>query len=158
MDLKKCIEFVKIKHFGQKRKQGTPYYTHPLSVQEMVKEKGFNEEYQVTALFHDLLEDTDCSEDEILVLSNESVLEAVKLLTKSKDYVMSEYIENISKNEMAKIVKLADRIHNLSEVKETSKEFQRKYIKETESWFIELSKGTVFENDLRDILIELNNK
>ena len=133
MDLEKCIEFIKIKHAGQKRKQGTPYYTHPLAVQNMLKEKGFGEEYQVTGLFHDLLEDTECTEEEILKLSNENVLEAVKLLTKTKGYIMSEYIENISKNEIAKMVKLADRIHNLSEVYLASREFQERYINETKN-------------------------
>lgn len=157
MDLEKCIEFIKIKHAGQKRKQGTPYYTHPLAVQNMLKEKGFGEEYQVTGLFHDLLEDTDCTEEEILELSSETVLDAVKLLTKIENYNMSEYISNISKNTIAKMVKLADRIHNLSEAKETSREFQIKYIKETKEWFIELAKGTVFEEDLNRVLKELSN-
>ncbi len=155
MDLEKCIEFMKIKHRDQKRKQGTPYYTHPLAVQKMLKEKGFGEEYQVVGLFHDLLEDTDCTENEILELSNENVLEAVKLLTKVPGYVMSEYIENISKNKIAKMVKLADRIHNLSEAKETSKAFQIKYIKETKEWFLDLAKETVFEQELIEVLEDL---
>lgn len=152
MDLEKCIEFIKVKHAGQKRKQGTPYYTHPLAVSNLLKEKGFEEEYQITGLFHDLLEDTDCTEKEILELSNERVLEAVKLLTKTEGYIMAEYIGNIAKNNMAKMVKLADRIHNLSEVEHTSKEFKEKYIKETQEWFIDLSKETIFEKDLEEIL------
>lgn len=152
MDLKKCIEFTKEKHKGQKRKQGTPYYTHPIAVCNMLKEKGFEEDYQVAGLFHDLLEDTDCTEQEILELSNERVLEAVKLVTKSKDYVMSEYIKNIAKNNIARMVKLADRIHNVSELKETSQSFQIRYMKETEEWFVELAKGTVFEEDLKIVM------
>lgn len=155
MDLEKCIDFIKVKHAGQKRKQGTPYYTHPLAVSNLLKEKGFDEEYQVTGLFHDLLEDTDCTEDEILELSNERVLEAVKLLTKTKGYIMAEYIGNIAKNNMARMVKLADRIHNLSEVQHISKQFKEKYIKETQEWFIDLSKGTIFEKDLEKILSEI---
>lgn len=155
MDIQKCIEFMKTKHAGQKRKQGTPYYTHPLSVQNMLKEKGFDEDCQVAALFHDLLEDTNCTESEILELSNEKVLKAVKLLTKTEGYIMSEYIENISKNNIAKMVKLADRIHNLSESKETTKEFQTKYIKETKEWFLNLAKGTVFEKELIEVLESL---
>ena len=65
---------------------------------------------------------------------------------------MAEYIGNIEKNDMAKMVKLADRIHNLSEAIWASKEFQKKYIKETEEWFINLAKNTVFENDLKEVL------
>ncbi len=157
MNIEKCVEFIKEKHKGQKRKHGTPYYTHPIAVSEMLKEKGFGENYQVTGLFHDLLEDTNCTENEIFELSNQQVLEAVKLVTKTKGYIMSEYIENISKNDIARMVKLADRIHNLSEATNTSEEFRKKYIKETEEWFIELAKSTIFEEDLKQVLKKLKN-
>ena len=65
MILEKAIEFMKQKHGNQKRKQGTPYYTHPLAVAELLKQKGFSEEYQLAGLFHDLIEDTDATRDEI---------------------------------------------------------------------------------------------
>lgn len=155
MNIQKCIEFMKIKHEGQKRKQGTPYYTHPLAVCNLLKEKGFGEEYQIVGLFHDLLEDTVCTESEILELSNNDVLKAVKLLTKTEGYVMGEYIGNISKNNIAKMVKLADRIHNLSELKYTSNEFKEKYLKETQDWFIDLARDTIFEKDLMKVLEEI---
>ena len=152
MNLNKLEEFMKLKHGNQKRKQGTPYYLHPLAVAKMLKEKGFSEDYQIAGLFHDLMEDTDATCEEIKNISNENIVEAVKLLTKTKGYVMSEYIGNIEKNDIAKMVKLADRIHNLSEAIFASKEFQKKYIKETEEWFINLAKNTVFENDLKYVL------
>ena len=56
MNLEKAIDFMKQKHEGQTRLQGTPYYTHPLAVANMLKEKGFPIEYQLAGLFHDLLE------------------------------------------------------------------------------------------------------
>lgn len=154
MKLNKAIEFMKQKHGNQKRKQGTPYYTHPLAVSKMLKEKGFSEEYQMAGLFHDLIEDTDATYEEIIELSNENVAEAVRLVSKAKGYVMEEYIRNIKNNDMARMVKLADRIHNLSESSVANRKFQRKYIKETKEWFLDLAKGTVFEEDLNR---ELNN-
>ena len=95
MNLNKLEEFMKLKHGNQKRKQGTPYYLHPLAVAKMLKEKGFSEDYQIAGLFHDLIEDTDATCEEIKNISNENVAEAVKLLTKNKGYVMAEYIGNI---------------------------------------------------------------
>lgn len=154
MDFEKAIEFIKQKHSGQKRKQGTPYYTHPVAVAELLKEKGFSLEYQIAGLFHDLLEDTDATIEEIINLSNKDVAEAVKLVTKIEGYIMKDYIENIKMNDMAKMVKIADRIHNLSESSSGTFEFQEKYIKETKDWFIDLAKGTVFEEELN---AELNN-
>ena len=154
MDLEKAIEFMKQKHGNQKRKQGTPYYTHPLAVAKLLKDKGFPIEYQIAGLFHDLIEDTDSTYEEIIALSDEEVAEAVRLVSKTKGYVMSEYIGNIKANDMARMVKLADRIHNLSESPNASHKFQAKYIKETKMWFLDLAKGTVFEEDLNN---ELNN-
>ena len=102
MDINNCIEYMKKKHEGQKRKHGTPYYTHPLAVAKLLEEKGLDENYIVAGLFHDLIEDTDCTYEEIIDLSNEKVAEAVRLVTKTDGYVMSEYIKNIKENEMAK--------------------------------------------------------
>ena len=155
MDLEKAIEFIKQKHAGQKRKQGTPYYTHPIAVANLLKDKGFPIEFQLAGLFHDLIEDTDATYEDIIALSNKEVAEAVRLVTKTDGYVMSEYIGNIKTNEMARMVKLADRIHNLSESPNASRMFQEKYIKETKEWFFDLAKGTVFEEDLNRELNKL---
>lgn len=154
MDIEKAIEFMKQKHRGQKRKQGTPYHTHPLAVAKLLKDKGFSIEYQIAGLFHDLIEDTDCTYEEIISFSNEEVLEAVRLVSKEAGYVMAEYIGNIKQNDMARMVKLADRIHNLSESPMANRKFQAKYIKETQDWYVDLARGTVFEEDLNR---ELNN-
>ncbi len=155
LSLEEYIEYIKKKHNGQTRKQGTPYYLHPLEVCNILKENGFPFEYQVTGLFHDLLEDTDTTYDEIREISNAEIAEAVRLVTKEKGYSMQEYIDRISKNEIAKMVKLADRLHNISETHLASKEFQEKYIKETEDWYMNLVKGTVFEDKIKNELDKL---
>lgn len=155
MELNDCIEFIKKKHQGQKRIQGTPYYFHPLEVSNILEKKGFSEDYRIVGLFHDLLEDTNTTYNEILNISNYKIADAVKLLTKKKGYIMEQYIGEIKKNDMARMVKLADRIHNLSEAYLASKEFQAKYIKETQEWFIDLARGTVFEEDLNIVLKNL---
>ena len=84
----KALAFAAQKHSGQTRIGGLPYITHPVAVSEIVKNQGFGEDYIITALFHDLLEDTDATENEIDELGGEKVLEAVKLLTKEDGYTM----------------------------------------------------------------------
>lgn len=148
MNLESVKAYVKNKHGVQKRKQGTPYYLHPFEVQRILQKKGYSEEYQAAGLCHDLLEDTDATEKEILELTSKEVLEAVKLVTKEQGYQMIEYIGRISKNSIAKAVKLADRLHNLQEAPLASKEFQIKYRKETEEWYLELAKDTMFEKEI----------
>lgn len=155
MDLIKIKEFVRKKHENQVRKQGTPYYLHPFTVSEMLKNNGYGLDYQIAGLFHDLLEDTNASCEELLELSNHDVLNAVKLVTKEENYKMSEYIDRIEKNNIAKMVKLADRVHNLSEAHFASDKWINKYIIETKEWYLDMAKDTCFESKLIKILNEL---
>ena len=133
----KALEFTIIKHDGQYRVGGLPYVTHPMSVSELVRSAGYGIEYRITGLFHDLLEDTDATEDEIRNLGGEKVLEAVKLLTKKKGYIMSEYVAGIRSNPIAFVVKGADRLHNLRSAFDTDEDFRRRYILETIDWYLD---------------------
>ena len=137
--LQLALEFAKAKHKGQKRIGGDDYITHPIAVSEIVKSQGFDENYQITALFHDLLEDTDATEEEILKYGSPEILGAVKLLTKKKGYDMAEYISAIKQNSIAFAVKEADRLHNLQCAIITDEEFKRKYILETVDWYMDFS-------------------
>ena len=134
-----ALRFAAEKHKGQFRIGGAEYITHPMAVAEIVREKGKNIDCQIAALFHDLLEDTDATESEILKFGNEEILKAVKLLTKQKGYDMAEYVAGIRQNEMAFAVKAADRLHNLRCALVTDTEFKRKYIFETVDWYLNFS-------------------
>ena len=135
----RAIEFATLKHKGQKRIGGDDYITHPKAVCELVKAQGYGEDYQITALFHDLLEDTDATEQEILQFGNQQILTAVKLLTKQKGYDMAEYINAIKDNPIAFVVKGADRLHNLQCAVVTNVDFKRRYILETVDWYLDFS-------------------
>lgn len=132
-----ALAYATAKHNGQTRKEGVPYITHPIAVAEILDKKGYGEDYIIAGLFHDLLEDTDATEDEILELSNESVLCAVKLLTKQSGYNMREYIDGIKRNPIAFAVKAADRLHNLQCAPAASVEFRKKYIAESREWYLD---------------------
>lgn len=134
-----ALEYATKKHEGQMRKGGEPYIIHPIAVAEYAKEWGYDINYQITGLFHDLLEDTDATDEEILALSNEKVLEAVKLLTKTKGYVMKDYVGAIKANDIARVIKTADRLHNLKSAIVTSDDFKKRYILETVDWYFDLS-------------------
>lgn len=134
-----ALRFATEKHAGQMRIGGDPYITHPVTVAGIVREWGYGEEHQIAALFHDLLEDTDATEDEIRALGGDRVLDAVKRLTKAKDYDMAEYVESIKENEISKAVKAADRLHNLRCAIVTNDNFKRKYVLETIDWYMGFS-------------------
>ncbi|MGM9683060.1 MAG: HD domain-containing protein [Eubacteriales bacterium] len=135
----RALAFAREKHKGQLRIGGDEYITHPIAVAEIVKQNGYGIEVQISALFHDLLEDTDTKESEILAYGNEKILEAVKLLTKQKGYNMAVYVSGIRQNEMAFAVKAADRLHNLRCAVVASPEFKRKYILESVDWYLDFS-------------------
>ena len=138
--VQRALDFATQKHKGQKRIGGEDYITHPITVYEMVKAQGYDEDFQITALFHDLLEDTNTTEEEILAYGNQNVLTAVKLLTKEKGYDMQKYIGDIKGNQIAFVVKSADRLHNLQSALVANVEFKRKYILETVDWYLDFSK------------------
>ena len=137
--LQLALEFAKAKHEGQKRIGGDDYITHPIAVCEIVKSQGLDKNYQIAALFHDLLEDTDTTQEEILKYGSPEILEAVNLLTKQKGYDMAEYVSAIKQNSIAFAVKAADRLHNLQCAIITDEEFKRKYILETVDWYMDFS-------------------
>ena len=108
---------------------------HPIEVALSL----YKESDKIVALLHDILEDTDATEEEILKYGSPEILESVKLLTKEKGYDMEKYISAIKANPIAFAVKSADRLHNLQCALATSEEFKRKYILETVDWYMDFS-------------------
>ena len=122
--LSSAFRFADKEHTGQKRKDGSPYITHPIAVAEIVAEMGLDMESILAALLHDTLEDTRASYEEISRSFGPSVAELVDGVTKltrmqfiSKE---EEQMENLRKMFMAMakdvrviLIKLCDRLHNM---------------------------------------------
>ena len=134
-----ALDFATKKHEGQLRIGGAPYITHPVEVAAILREKGYGTDYQIAGLFHDLLEDTDATEQEIEELGGKEVLTAVKLVTKKKGYIMADYIAGIKQNPIACAVKAADRLHNLKSAVVADNDFKRRYILESIDWYLDFS-------------------
>lgn len=109
----RALEYAAIKHRSQTRKDGiTPYIYHPIAVAQLVRDAGYDLKYQVVAILHDTLEDTDATEEEIAAFGAD-VLRSVKLLTRPKGADEAEYVARILEDQMAAVVKNADKICNL---------------------------------------------
>lgn len=135
-----ALDYATRMHSGQYRIGGDEYITHPVAVAQMVREQGYDVDYQITALFHDLLEDTGATVNELRENgANDDIVEAVCILTKEDDSHMPEYVSSIRRNKMAFVVKKADRLHNLRSAHCASDEFKRQYIHETKEWYIDFS-------------------
>ena len=81
---KKALELATHYHQEQERIGGGDYINHPIEVADLLLHYGFRGKYVFTALCHDLLEDTDVTDQEILETCGRLTLEAVRLLTKRR--------------------------------------------------------------------------
>lgn len=116
--LGKAIEIAMIAHNGQLDKGGKPYILHPLWVMNQVRHLG--EKYQIVAVLHDSVEDTDENSTLNVTIKylldqgfDTDIVHAISLLTHNKDEKSyDEYIRDIGSDEIARIVKLKDLDHN----------------------------------------------
>ena len=135
--LAKAIAFAAEKHANQKRKDGTPYIFHPLAVAELLKRYDYDIDYQVAGVLHDVLEDTDATDEEVRAFG-EDIYKAVKLVTRPKGADEAEYVKNILTNNMAAAVKNADKIHNVCDIITTNnKNAILDYTKKVEKYYKE---------------------
>jgi len=114
--LEKTISFMKTAHEGQTDKGGNPYWEHPLSVMCMFGPNASLAEKQA-ALLHDVIEDTDYSENDLLTYGFErDAVDAVVIVSRDpkSDLTYMDWIRYIanSGNMLAIKVKYFDLIHN----------------------------------------------
>lgn len=96
-------------HKGQIDRAGVPYIMHPLTVAAGAS----NEAEFVTALLHDVLEDSDYTEEDLYAAGiPEKIVEALRLLTHDKNVPYLDYVRKIKGNPLASAVKLLDLRHN----------------------------------------------
>ena len=112
------------KHGSQKRASGDPYFSHPVEVAGLMTELKLDQDTIITALLHDTVEDTLATIAEVERLFGPDVARLVDGVTKlSKIEAMTESeraAENLRKFLLAmsedlrvRLVKLADRLHNM---------------------------------------------
>jgi len=138
----KAFYYAENAHSNQKRASGEPYFIHPCAVAEILMGLGLDSATIAAALLHDVIEDTDATEEDIKREFGDEVLELVSGVTKLDKIVFKsqeqEEAENFRKIfvAMAKdirviIIKLADRLHNMRSLNFLSHERQMKMSRET---------------------------
>lgn len=108
-------------HVKQFRKaDGSPYINHPIGVANILGQAGIEDvNVLIGALMHDTVEDTSATIEDIEKWFGESVKEMVVGVTDDKSLPAAErkklQIEHVlhTTNEGVKLIKLADKIHNL---------------------------------------------
>jgi (p)ppGpp synthase/HD superfamily hydrolase len=142
---RKAWNFAKEAHKGQIRKfVNKPYFgAHVVKVNGIVKQYTTEEDILCAALLHDVIED--CFEDPEVgyhILEQEfgkRVADIVLELTSSKEDIDDNYnskadyliVKMIHMSDDALIIKLADRLQNISDAFTASERFRNKYFQET---------------------------
>ena len=120
----KAWEFAQKKHADQKRVGGGPYAVHPYVVAMFLVARGHDDEELIAAAYlHDTIEDTDTTFEELQEEFGLKVATIVRELTckrqegethREKTVRMANGLALASKE--ARLIKLADRLHNLKTI------------------------------------------
>lgn len=136
-------KFARRKHEGQKRKGGGPYFSHLERVAETVfefKKCKRVDEIVAAAFLHDTLEDTDTGISELREEFGEVVALLVVELTTDKlrsqldgkaNYLSRKFSSERAISNWALVIKLADRLDNVSDLNERDSGFAKKIKSQT---------------------------
>lgn len=162
----KALTFAIIKHGDQKRKYtGVPYIVHPIAVASLVgqaaDESGITnaspdwkywQAAYAAALNHDVLEDTDCTKQEMLDALGNLVTEFVYEVTDvskpedgnraTRKALDREHLSRASF--WGKTIKLADFIDNTKDIVDNDKNFAVQYLREKELALPHLHGGCLY--------------
>lgn len=141
-----CITF----HAGQFRKSGEPYAIHPILVASIVAHMGGNDSMIISALLHDVVEDTECSTENLQEEFGEEVAKLVEGLTKivairEDKLASSDSNERLATSAMTfrkmllvsiedvrvLVIKLCDRLHNMLTLDALRLDKQKRIAEET---------------------------
>jgi (p)ppGpp synthase/HD superfamily hydrolase len=143
--INKAIYWAKKYHGEQKRKSGEPYYTHPLEVAYIISEYNLKTDIIVASILHDIIEDTEVTAGMILDNFGWRITEMVDMLTRDRPDGSKLSIEEVLNNAYQKqdeevlLIKLIDRLHNLTTLDAMTDEKKKKIALETLSSFVLLS-------------------
>ncbi|AUJ68781.1 MULTISPECIES: bifunctional GTP diphosphokinase/guanosine-3',5'-bis pyrophosphate 3'-pyrophosphohydrolase [Pseudoalteromonas] len=129
-------------HEGQTRSSGEPYITHPVEVTQILASMRLDHETLMAALMHDVIEDTDFSQDDLAEIFGDTVAELVEGVSKldklsfkdKKEFQAENYrkmIMAMTQDIRVILIKLADRTHNMRTLGALRPDKRRRIARET---------------------------
>ncbi|RLA54830.1 MAG: guanosine-3',5'-bis(diphosphate) 3'-diphosphatase [Gammaproteobacteria bacterium] len=140
--VRRAYYFAEQAHFGQLRRSGEPYVTHPLAVAGILADMHMDHQSLMAAMLHDVIEDTGIEKSAIGNQFGPTVAELVdgvsKLTQMEFGSLEEKQAENFQKMALAMaqdirviLVKLADRLHNMRTLGVLHTEKARRIARET---------------------------
>ncbi|MFP4367067.1 MAG: RelA/SpoT family protein [Bacteroidales bacterium] len=148
--IKKAFQFANEAHKNMRRKSGEPYIIHPISVSKIVAtEIGLGSKSVISALLHDVVEDTEYTLEDIRYSFGDKITEIIDGLTKIAgvfDKKSTIQVENfrkllltLSDDVRVILIKLADRLDNMRTLDSMPRNKQLKIAGETSFLFAPLA-------------------
>jgi guanosine-3',5'-bis(diphosphate) 3'-pyrophosphohydrolase len=137
-----AIEFSRAAHQGQMRQSGDPYISHPIAVARILAPLHIDVQAIIAALLHDVVEDTEVTNEQVAEKFGNPVAELVDGLSKLDrikfETLQDAQAENFRKMLLAMardvrviLIKLADRLHNMRTLGSMSREKSERIARET---------------------------
>ncbi|MGI6777489.1 MAG: RelA/SpoT family protein [Acetivibrionales bacterium] len=140
--LEKAYKFSMAAHGGQLRVSGEPFIVHPIEVAFILADLELDCNAIAAGILHDTLEDTDCTEKELIEEFGKEIAGLVEGVTKlgkiqstSKEERQAENLRKMflamAKDIRVILIKLADRLHNMRTLKYLPRDKQVAKARET---------------------------
>ena len=165
--VKRAKAFASDRHAGQERKGGGPYFNHPKRVAGYVaknKKSHALSELVAAAYCHDTIEDCGVTIDEIREKFGDLVAGLVGELTSDKEKLLkmgkTEYLTDkmLHMSSWALVLKLCDRLDNVSDLLTANEKFRTKYKAETETIITTLLKDRELTDTHKKIIHKIQKK
>ena len=140
--IQKAYKYAVEHHGDQRRKSGEPYIIHPINVAYILADIGLDESTICAALLHDVVEDTDATENDIKREFGQEISDMVAGVTKLGKIAFATVEEQqaedyrkmflaMGKDIRVILIKLSDRLHNMRTLKHLKRDRQIAISKET---------------------------
>lgn len=139
--INRAYNFAKKAHQGQLRKNGEPYFNHVFATAKNLAELGMKVKTITAGILHDVIEDTETTEEELEKEFGTEILSLVNGVTKLgkvrykgielKVENLRRFFISMAEDLRVLTIKLADRLHNIETLKHVRPDKQKRIALET---------------------------
>ncbi len=168
INIRKAYEMAVMAHRSQRRKAGEPYVLHPIEVARIcVEEIGLGPTAVISALLHDVVEDTNVTLEEIhkefgpkigMIVDGLTKLDGLYNLETAQAENYKKVLSTLITDVRVVLIKMADRLHNLRTISAMPRHKQLKIAAETEYIYAPLAHRLGFYNiksEFQDICLKI---
>ena len=141
-NIEKAYKYALEKHKDKKRKDGSNFIDHPVTVAKILSDINVDDITIIAALVHETISESDSTPDELEELFGSEVRVIVESLTKinklklngdseSESLYLRKILVGLSEDPRVLIIKLADRLHNMRTLSSLPIEKQKQKTRET---------------------------